>query len=140
MIEKVKSIYIKYREQILYLIFGGVTTLITIITYNLLYEKLNLSNNFANVVAWVLSVTFAYITNRKFVFESRNKNKIEEAFLFYGSRLLSGTADFIIMYYLVDIKHINWETLAKAAVNIIIVILNYILSKLIVFKKNGKKK
>ena len=81
---KIKELYQKYKEIINYLIFGVLTTVVSLVTYYIcVFTVLNPDNaiqlQIANVISWIISVAFAYITNRKFVFESNEENKIKEA-------------------------------------------------------------
>ncbi|MDD4706493.1 MAG: GtrA family protein [Bacilli bacterium] len=134
-----KELFIKYKEAILYLVFGVLTTLINIIVYALSTRLLEIDVYTSNVIAWVLSVLFAYITNRKYVFNSKatelNK-KIKELLSFYSCRLLTFGIDMLLMFILIDLISIN-DMISKIIVNIIIIILNYILSKFLVFKNNN---
>ncbi len=126
----------KYKEVISYLFFGGCTTLINIISY-MLFRAANIDMLLSNSLAWVVSVLFAFITNKLFVFESRNvgfKKTMVECIYFFICRLLSLVFDLGFMYLLVDIFSCN-ELLSKIISNIIVIIINYILSKLLIFKK-----
>jgi len=127
----------KNKKVILYLLFGVMTTAINIIAYNLCYYCFNISNNISNIVAWILSVLFAYITNKKWVFESQIFNfriVVKELFSFLGCRFITGLLDIVIMYISVDILKLTpW--IFKIISNLIVIILNYIASKLIVFRK-----
>lgn len=134
-IEKLLQIYYTYKEPILYLIFGGLTTLVNIITYFVCYNIASLSNVISTIIAWILSVIFAFITNKIYVFESKSKSIIVELASFFICRLGTGILDLGIMYFTVDI--LNWNALLmKIVSNIIVIILNYIFSKLIIFKKS----
>ncbi len=139
----IKNIYLKYKELINYLIFGVLTTIVSLSTYYLLvYTILDPSKpielQIANIISWITCVTFAYITNRIYVFESKSKNILKEATKFYSSRLFSLLIDMGLMLLLVSILSIN-DKISKLIVQIVIIVLNYILSKLLVFKKNQKK-
>ena len=126
----------KYKEVISYLFFGGCTTLINIISY-MLFRAANIDMLISNSLAWVVSVLFAFITNKLFVFESRNvgfKKTMVECIYFFICRLLSLVFDLGFMYLLVDIFSCN-ELLSKIVSNIIVIIINYVLSKLLIFKK-----
>ena len=126
----------KYKEVISYLFFGGCTTLINIISY-MLFRAANIDMLLSNSLAWVVSVLFAFITNKLFVFESRNvgfKKTMVECIYFFICRLLSLVFDLGFMYLLVDIFSCN-ELLSKIISNIIVIIINYVLSKLLIFKK-----
>ena len=130
------SWYNKYREVLLYLFFGGCTTLVNIISFFLL-RQLSIEVYISNVIAWFVSVLFAYITNKLFVFESKGKNKkenIKELVSFFGFRVLSLIFDMGAMYLLLQVLNVN-EMISKILANILVIILNYIFSKLFIFKK-----
>lgn len=133
---KIFNIYKNYKEQINYLVFGVLTTAINIVVYYFAYNILTISNVISNIIAWILSVLFAYITNKYWVFENYN-NKISELiyeiFSFFGCRLATGLIDLLIMYITVDILSLN-SLVMKIISNVIVIILNYIASKIIVFK------
>ena len=122
------------REIILYILFGGLTTLVNVVAYWLCYYALYLPNTLSTIVAWVLSVLFAYVTNRIWVFESNNKNKFKEAFEFFLARVMTGVLDLLIMYVFVDILLCDGMVI-KILSNVIVIVLNYIASKLFIFKK-----
>ncbi len=135
--DKCMELYRKYKETILYLVFGGLTTLINIVTYWLLTKPLGIDFMVSNAIAWVVSVLFAFVTNKLFVFESKGLNAalvVKELVLFVGARLFSGALDMGIMYLFIDILHFN-DLLIKVLSNVIVIIVNYVLSKLIIFKK-----
>lgn len=133
----IKSLYQKYKAVILYLFFGGCTTLVNILCYYLFYHKLGVSNLAGTIIAWAVSVLFAYITNRTFVFESRSagiKAVLLELVTFFGCRLATGVMDAVIMVIAVD--HMHWNSLLwKVISNVLVIILNYIASKFWIFKK-----
>ena len=87
---------------------------------------------FSNAVAWFLSVLFAYVTNRKYVFDSKNNQIIKEAISFFGSRLATGIMDMVLMWFLVNFNIVN-DVVAKVVVNVIVVILNFIFAKISYF-------
>lgn len=118
----------------MYLIFGTLTTAVNIVVYYLFSNIIHINYLFSNAVAWLLSVLFAYVTNRKYVFDSKNNQIIKEAISFFGSRLATGIMDMMLMWFLVNFNIVN-DVVAKVVDNVIVVILNYILSKLVVFKK-----
>lgn len=139
--KKILELFKKYKEIILYLIFGGLTTLVNIICYFLMYEVFGISNMASTVVSLIVSILFAFVTNKVYVFESKTATKkaaLKEAFSFFFFRLLTGVLDVLIMYIAVD-KMAMSGTLWKIISNILVIILNYVASKLVVFKK-GKKK
>ena len=134
----INKLYIKYKEFIWYLVFGILTTIVSLITYFLLtYTVIDVNNPFmlqiANIISWVTCVTFAYFTNKKYVFIQKEKS-IREALPFYLSRLSTLLLDMLLMFILVTKLNL-YDKICKLIVHIIIIILNYILSKLLVFKK-----
>jgi len=133
MIKKGLELYKKNKQVINYLIVGGLTTLVSITSFALF--ELIIDNYIVNtILSWCVAVLFAYVTNRIFVFESR-KNKILPEFIkFISCRLLTLGSEVLVMYILVDLIGIN-EMISKILVQFIVVVLNYILSKIIVFKK-----
>lgn len=125
------------REMILYLIFGVLTTLINIVVFDRCYNGLFWPWQAANSLAWILAVLFAFLTNKLFVFESKSfaaKIFWMEFFSFFAARLLSLGVDMLCMWLLLDLAHWN-GLLAKIADNVIVVIINYVLSKLVIFRK-----
>lgn len=129
-----ENIIQKNKEIIMYLVFGVLTTVVNIVVYYIFSNLLHMNYLFSNAMAWFLSVLFAYVTNRKYVFDSKNNQIIKEAISFFGSRLATGIMDMVLMWFLVNFNIVN-DVVAKVVVNVIVVILNYILSKLVVFKK-----
>lgn len=129
-----KNIIQKNKEIIMYLVFGVLTTVVNIVVYYIFSNLLHMNYLFSNAMAWFLSVLFAYVTNRKYVFDSKNNQIIKEVISFFGSRLATGIMDMMLMWFLVNFNIVN-DVVAKVVVNVIVVILNYILSKLVVFKK-----
>lgn len=127
----------KYKELITYGIFGVLTTVINIVVYTVSYNYLGISNVVSNVIAWILSVLFAYVTNKIWVFESKSTQLevlIREMTAFFGCRLATGVLDIAIMYVTVDGMALN-STLMKCASNVLVIIANYVFSKLIIFRK-----
>lgn len=127
------------KEIINYLIFGILTTIINLITYYILVFTILNSNNqielqIANIIAWITSVSFAYITNKKYVFNSTNNKTIKEIISFYLSRLSTLILDMLLMFIFVSYLNFN-DKIIKIIVATIIIILNYIISKFLVFKK-----
>ena len=142
MIKKIKQLYLKYQEIINYLIFGILTTLVSLATYYLLVLTILNPNKpielqIANIISWITCVTFAYITNRKYVFKSINQNILKEMFKFYSSRLTTLLIDMLFMYLFVTKLQFN-DKIIKIIVQILIIIINYLLSKILVFKQKNK--
>ena len=134
-VNMIKKIYIKYKEIINYLIAGFLTLIVSISSYALLAKILHIYYIISNIVSWILAVLFAYYVNRKFVFKSTstNKEKINEIINFFKYRILSLIIETILMYLLVDIILIN-DLISKVIVQIIVIILNYLFSKFLIFK------
>lgn len=124
---------IKKNEIILYLIFGILTTIVNILSYLFITDILNIHYLISNIIAWFLSVLFAYITNRIWVFKSKNDNLIKEFGLFLSGRIFSGVLDTTLMFLFIGIFLWN-DLISKIIINIIVVIVNYIISKVIVFE------
>ena len=143
MIKKIYNYIIKLigKETFWYLFFGVLTTLINLITYYIFNVLLKFSAGISTTIAFVVGVIFAYITNKKWVFNSK-KNKLKELLkeisLFFLARIFTYIIDLILMIILVDKLHYN-SIVCKLLVNIIVIILNYVFSKLIVFKKKVEK-
>lgn len=124
------------KEVFFYLVFGGLTTFINIVSYAVC-DELGASTPLAITVAFVLSVLFAYVTNRKYVFESRAaglKPILLEMWKFFSVRIATYFVDLGLMILLVDILTFH-KLLSKIAANIVVVILNYVASKVFVFRK-----
>ena len=129
----------KHEEIIKYLIIGILTTVVSLFSYyvltiSLLDPDIPLELQIANIISWTLAVTFAYFTNRILVFKSSNKKKFKEAIKFYTSRIITLLLDMLIMYIMVSSLGIN-DRISKLVVQVIVTVINYILSKFIVFKK-----
>ena len=127
----------KNRGMILYAVFGGCTTLVDTAAYSLCFYRIGLPNVPSAVIAWILAVLFAFITNKIWVFESRKfdrKTIVKELVSFVGCRLATGALNVGVMFVCVDLLH--WNAAAcKLLSNIIVIILNYIFSRRIVFRK-----
>ena len=144
--KKCFELYKRHKEVFHYLVVGCLTTLVSIGSYNLfrvwiaerdIYKMLWFSFEgyiICTVLSWIVAVTFAYFTNRKFVFESKETNIAREMSQFFVARLLSLGAEIVIMVLFVEILHIN-DRIAKIIVQFVVFVLNYIFSKLFVFKK-----
>ncbi|MBP3543927.1 MAG: GtrA family protein [Lachnospiraceae bacterium] len=125
------------RETISYLVFGVLTTVVNYVSYEVC-KWLGIHYTVATIIAWVLAVAFAYITNKLFVFESKSFEKavlIKEITAFVSCRVFSGLCDLGFMVLAVEIIGIN-DSIAKLVSNVFVVVINYIFSKLFIFKKN----
>ena len=126
----------KHQRIIKYLIFGGLTTAVNYFVYYPLYNVADFSAAVSNGISWIAAVIFAFFTNKAFVFESRNWSRevlVPEFFKFLGCRLASGVSETVILFVLVDMLDFNGN-IWKIMTSILVVILNYLFSKLIVFK------
>ena len=142
--KRLLGIYKKHKEGINYLIFGGLTTVLTLIVYYLLtWTIINTDNaielQIANILSWICGFLFAYFTNRKFVFNSKNKKLIKEFISFFLSRISTLFLDMLIMFIFVTLLKYN-DGIFKIISQILVILLNYILSKIFVFKKNKEDK
>ena len=133
----IKELFEKYKDIIPYAIFGILTTLVNIGLYWACAHVFALSVLPSTILAWIASVLFAYFTNRKWVFYSEARGAraiIKEMIYFFGCRIATGVIDWICMFAFVDILHLN-DLLIKTLSNILVIILNYLASKMIIFKK-----
>lgn len=133
LIEEIK----KRKEIILYICFGVCTTLVNIVSYFILRSLFSVEITIATAIAWLISVLFAYFTNKIFVFESKTSNfaeMISELASFVSGRVFTGLMELALMVIFVDILDFN-EAVMKIISNVLVIILNYILSKIWIFKK-----
>lgn len=131
-----KTLWEKHKALINYGIFGVATTVINIVVYTVAYNGIGISNVVSNVIAWVISVLFAFVTNKLIVFESRSmavRVLLFEAATFFGCRVATGLLDLALMYVTVDLWHLN-SMLMKCISNAIVIVVNYVASRLVIFK------
>lgn len=135
--QKLRSLMEKYWDIFSYLFFGVLTTLVNYAVYLPVYNLLGLSASVSNVFSWVAAVAFAYLTNKPFVFKSHDWSKetvIPELTKFVSCRVASGAMETVILLIAVDI--LGWNgNIWKLLTQVMVVVLNYIFSKLIVFRK-----
>ena len=137
MINKIKALFVKYYYILVYLVFGVLTTVVNYLIYLPCYNLLGLSSSVSNVMAWVVAVAFAYVTNKPFVFHSHDWSRetvIPELTKFIGTRVGSGTLETGILLIAVDWLGMNGN-LWKIVTSVLVVIINYVGSKLLVFRK-----
>jgi len=137
--EKIKKTWDRYRELILYVFFGGCTTLINIVVYFICRQWFSMAVVPADVAAWVLAVVFAYVTNKLFVFESKSWRPrliIKEAAEFFTARVVSLGVDVVLLYVTVEVLG-WWELPMKIIANVVVIVINYIFSKWIIFRKDA---
>ena len=135
--QNIKKLIVKYWDILSYLFFGGLTTLVNFLVYLPCYNWLGLSATVSNVIAWVVAVAFAYLTNKPFVFRSHDwswRTVGPELTKFVGCRIGSGLLETAAIFLTVDCQHWNGNVM-KLILAVVVVILNYIGSKLLVFKK-----
>lgn len=153
--KKIRDLFIKYKELILYVFFGGLTTLVNFAAFKFFNVVLGEEHYLiSNVIAWFVSVVFAYITNKLFVFEShtwQTKKICKEIFSFFTARIFSFAIEEAGLFALVDLlgfdKYrldifgfvLGGKMISKIVLAIIVVILNYFFSKLVVFNKKKKQ-
>lgn len=134
---KIKQIIDKHKEAISYLFFGGCTVLVNVIIYYISAHIFLLSTVTSSVIAWFVAVVFAYITNKLWVFKSKSWSKstiLSEIPSFFTCRVITGLMDIAIMFIFVDKLYFN-DMIVKIISNIIVIILNYLASKFVIFKK-----
>jgi putative flippase GtrA len=135
------DLYRNHREGWRYLIFGALATVVNIAVYSIAFYAVKIDNAISNAIAWVIAAIFAYLTNKFFVFASKvdtKKELLREITSFFSCRLLTLIIDEIIMIVTVDKLGLN-GFLMKVVANIVVIILNYIFSKIIIFKKNNEE-
>ena len=153
--EKLKQLYHKYEDIIRYVIFGGLTTVvsfashfiarfagaelpdeITLASLQAALDNSAVSATLATTISWICAVTFAFVTNKIFVFRSKEKGKgfLREFISFYAARIFTFCVELLSMFVFVELLSLN-EMAIKLGVQIMILVLNYVFSKLLVFRK-----
>ena len=137
--KKFMELYKQYKEIVNYLIVGILTTMVSLgVYYICVLIFLNPENaiqlQVANIISWVAAVTFAYFTNRRFVFESKNPDMLKEASAFVGARVATLLMDMLCMFIMVTCMGLS-DKIAKLVVQLIVTVANYIFSKIFVFRK-----
>lgn len=136
-----KEILKKYKSFIAYVFFGVCTTLVNLLTYRLFYFVLNTPNVPSTIIAWLLSVLFAFVTNKLWVFDSKSwavTTVLSELAKFFTCRIATGVLDVLIMWFAVN--KMQWNAMIwKLISNIIVIILNYAASKLVIFTQKENK-
>ena len=124
------------KKTILYVIFGVLTTIVNLIAYYLFSNIININYLISNAIAWIISVVFAYITNKFFVFNNSDINKdviIEEFIKFMNCRLISGLSEVVLLFLFVDLLLMN-DIVGKLIIGILVATINFIFSKVFIFK------
>ena len=142
MFEKCKSLFLKYEEIITYLIVGVLTTIVSwgtcwIAEFTILNPDIGWQNDIINLLGWIAGVLFGYVANRKFVFKSTNPAILQEFIHFSGARISTLILDIVIMRVTVNLLHINYWIAKLFISSVLVMIANYVFSKLFVFKKKS---
>lgn len=135
--QKIRMLIRKHYDILAYLFFGVLTTVVNYVIYLPCYNLLQLSAAVSNAIAWVAAVAFAYVTNKPFVFRSHDwsaKTVVPELTKFVGSRVASGALETAIIFVTVDLMLWNGNVM-KLVTSVLVVIFNYVASKLLVFNK-----
>lgn len=140
--EKIKELCKKYEEIITYLIVGVLNTLVSwgawfVCAFTILDAQVVWQNVALSIISWGVGVVFGYVMNRKYVFKSTAPNIIKEFLQFSGGRISTGILDAVMMVLMVNTLMIN-ESFSKVFVSVLVMIGNYLISKLFVFKKDTK--
>ncbi len=133
----IKDLWTKYKEIITYIIFGVLTTVVSMGTYFLFTRLFHLDEMIANNLSWIFAVAFAFVTNKFFVFESKSwegKTVLKELVSFVSGRLFSLFIDNAVMFIGIKVLHIN-DVIVQIAKQFIVTVLNYIFGKLVFRKK-----
>ena len=141
MIEKLKSLYNQYQEVIAYLFWGVLTTAVNILIFSGLHLFTGMNYMINNFIAWVVSVLFAYLTNKAFVFHSPSKSLVsdlKEMTSFFGGRVATLVIEWILLWIGISLMHQN-QILVKIFENVVVIILNYFWSNWAVFKNSTNK-
>ncbi|MDO4952615.1 MAG: GtrA family protein [Synergistaceae bacterium] len=140
-LKKIRAFYAEYKEFLLYLFFGGLTFVVSVSSYVFCNLKLGINVLAANIVSWILAVAFAYVTNRIWVFQSKSRSGaavLREIFSFAGSRIATLILEEIVLFVFITVM--NFSSVAvKITAQIVVILSNYLLSKLFVFTRVDKK-
>ena len=138
--EKITHIYNRYREPVLYIIFGGLTTVLSVAVYAAFTELFSWDELLANVISWIIAVMFAFITNRIWVFHSEEKGiipVIRQMMAFGSGRVATLIIEELILW--VFVKQLAFNGLViKIVAQVLVIVLNYVISKIWIFKKKSE--
>jgi|GEM_PF-16597 putative flippase GtrA len=133
-------IYVKYKEMLLYLFFGGLSFVVSIATYALFNVSFGINELIANILSWIITVMFAFLTNRIWVFNSPTNGLeefIKQMVAFYGGRVVTLVVEEVILLVFITLLHFQ-SMLVKVVAQVIVIVLNYVISKLVIFNKESK--
>ena len=129
--------YKKHKEVLLYLLFGGLAFVVSILSFAFFNVSLSLNEHISNIISWIITVTFAFFTNRIWVFDSKTENAgefIKQMFSFFGGRIITLVIEEIILF--IFITRLGFPSmLIKVIAQVVVIVLNYVISKLVVFRK-----
>ncbi|MCI9064094.1 MAG: GtrA family protein [Clostridia bacterium] len=137
-LKKLADWYRKHREAMRYLIFGGLSTVVNIVIFTICFNYIKISTTASNCIAWIISVIFAYITNKIWVFYSKTDNirqLVKEIISFLGARVFTLVFETIFLIIVIDKLHFN-TIFMKIISNILVILMNFVFSKIFIFKKN----
>ena len=140
-LNKLYPFYKKNKSVLLYIFFGGLTTVVSIGSFACCNTFLSINELVSNVISWILAVTFAYITNKNWVFNSDAKGKalIKEIIAFFGGRISTLIMEEIILLVFVTWLKFN-GLIIKTSAQVLVLIANYFISKILVFKEKNNDK
>lgn len=139
--EFIIKIYRKYKEAVDYLFWGGVAFVLSTVLFYLFANVMDIYEQIANILSWIICVIFTYFTNRTFVFRSKVKglkNIFKEFKDFVTARVITLVMENAILFVMIDLLSIN-NMISKLAGQFVVIVSNYFLSKLWIFKKANKK-
>ncbi len=144
--KKIIELYKKYEELINYLVMGVLATVVNLaVKYGLLFTILDASNatqlQIAVIISWVAACLFAYFTNRKFVFKSNSEKILKEFTAFVSARIFTLILEMLIMFIFVTLLKLDsdlWVVIWSLVAQVVVIVVNYVLSKLVIFKKEKK--
>ena len=139
--DRIKELYVSHKEIVNYLVVGVLTTIVALAAYyfcvlTFLDPQNALQLQAANIISWLVAVNFAYVMNRRYVFESRDPNILREIVSFYAARLVTLGMDMGVMFLMVTVCGIN-DKFAKLVAQVVVTVANYVFSKLLVFRKQA---
>ena len=144
--KKIIELYKKYEELINYLVMGVLATVVNLaVKYGLLFTILDASDatqlQIAVIISWVAACLFAYFTNRKFVFKSKSEKILKEFTAFVSARIFTLILEMLIMFIFVTLLKLDsdlWVVIWSLVAQVVVIVVNYVLSKLVIFKKEKK--
>ena len=134
-----EAFYKKNKEVLMYLLFGGLTSVVGVVSFGIFHLTFGMDELIANVISWIFAVTFAFVTNRVWVFHAATDSVadfVKQMFAFYGGRVLTLVIEELMI--LLFIKLLQWPSMSvKVAAQVVVIVLNYVISKLFVFRKKA---